>query len=162
MEGQGFVRVILICNPPPGGYSKDMMTSWGWIHVNYTSRSLICDHLFGQDGAILPARDTVSFPQIKFRQSSSDCTKIFSRWNYFLLRSVFMEPEKALTRMKTKKTKMLITFKNTFCSKSRQIKVKIKSLFWIWNLNLKCNQSIVVFSAFIQSGYRGTRYHFSI
>ena len=29
----------------------------------------------GQDGAILP----VSFPQIKFRQSSSECTKVFSR-----------------------------------------------------------------------------------
>ena len=38
--------------------------------------------------------------------------------------SVFMEPEKASTRMKTKKTKMLISFKNTFCSKNRQIKQK--------------------------------------
>ena len=38
--------------------------------------------------------------------------------------SVFMEPEKASTRMKTKKTKMLISFKNTFCSKNRQIKLK--------------------------------------
>ena len=28
----------------------------------------------------------VSFPQIKFRQSSSERTKVFSRWNYFLLR----------------------------------------------------------------------------
>ena len=41
--------------------------------------------------------------------------------------SVFMEPEKASTRMKTKKTKMLISFKNTFCSKNRQS--KHKSLF---------------------------------
>ena len=41
--------------------------------------------------------------------------------------SVFMEPEKASTRMKTEKTKMLISFKNTFCSKNRQI--KHKSLF---------------------------------
>ena len=41
--------------------------------------------------------------------------------------SVFMEPEKVSTRMKTKKTKMLISFKNTFCSKHRRI--KHKSLF---------------------------------
>ena len=41
--------------------------------------------------------------------------------------SVFMEPEKASTRMKTTKTKMLISFKNTFSSKNRQI--KHKSLF---------------------------------
>ena len=33
-----------------------------------------------------------------------------------------MEPEKASTRMKTKKTRMLIRFKNTFCSKNQQIK----------------------------------------
>ena len=38
--------------------------------------------------------------------------------------SAFMESEKASTRsrMKTKKTKMLISFKNTFCSKNRPIK----------------------------------------
>ena len=34
--------------------------------------------------------------------------------------SVFMKPEKASTRMKTKKTKMLMTFKNTFCNKNWQ------------------------------------------
>ena len=43
--------------------------------------------------------------------------------------SVVKEPEKASTRMKTKKTKMLISFKNTFGSKNRQI--KHKSLFRI-------------------------------
>ena len=37
--------------------------------------------------------------------------------------------------MKTKKTKTLISFKNTFCSKNRQI--KYKSLFEFENLNLK-------------------------
>ena len=47
----------------------------------------------------------------------------------------FMEPEKALTRMKTKKTKMLINFKNTFCSKNWQI--KHKSLFWIWKFEFE-------------------------
>ena len=31
-----------------------------------------------------------------------------------------MEPEKALTRMKVKKIKMLMSFKNTFCNKNRQ------------------------------------------
>ena len=49
---------------------------------------------------------------------------------------------------------------------------KHKSLFWIWkfeNLNLKfeiwiwnVTNQMIVFSAFIQSGYRGTHYHFSI
>ena len=45
-----------------------------------------------------------------------------------------MEPEKASTRMKTKETKML-SFKNTFCSKNRQI--KHKSLFWIWKFEFE-------------------------
>ena len=31
-----------------------------------------------------------------------------------------MEPEKASTRMKRKKTKMLMSFKNTFCNKNWQ------------------------------------------
>ena len=35
----------------------------------------------GQDGAILP----VSFPQIKFRQSSSECAKVFSNHNKEIL-----------------------------------------------------------------------------
>ena len=34
--------------------------------------------------------------------------------------SVIMEPEKASTRMKTKKTKMLVSFKSKFCDKNRQ------------------------------------------
>ena len=46
-----------------------------------------------------------------------------------------MEPEIASTRMKTKKAKMLISFKNTFCSKNRQI--KHKSLFWIWKFEFE-------------------------
>ena len=76
-----------------------------------------------------------------------------------------MEPEKASTRMKTKKTKMLISFKNKFCSKNRQI--KHKSLFWIWKFEFvfwiwNVINQMIVFSAFIQSGYRGTHYHFSI
>ena len=71
-----------------------------------------------------------------------------------------MEPGKASTRMKTKKTKMLISFKNTFCSKNRQtqkfvlnLKIwKLKFEIWIWNVT---NQ-VIVFSTFIQSGFRGT------
>ena len=56
-------------------------------------------------------------------------------------------------------------FKNTFCSKNRQI--KHKSLFWIWKFEFEIwiwnvTNQMIVFSAFIQSGYRGTRYHFSI
>ena len=44
-----------------------------------------------------------------------------------------MEPEKASPRMKTKKTKMLMSFQNTFWNKNRQTKKFV--------LNLKCNQS---------------------
>ena len=71
----------------------------------------------------------VSFPQIKFkfRQSSSRCTKVFFRRiifckdrKIFCYFSVFMEPEKASTRMETKKTKKLMSFINTFCNKNRQ------------------------------------------
>ena len=43
--------------------------------------------------------------------------------------SLSTEPEKASTRMKTKKTTMLISFKNTLCSKNRQ--TKHKNLFSI-------------------------------
>ena len=38
---------------------------------------------------------------------------------------IFKEPEKASTRMKTKKTKMLMSFKNMFCNKNG----KHKSLY---------------------------------
>ena len=58
---------------------------------------------------------------------SSRCTKAYFPEIIFFLGkkifcdfSVFMEPEKASTRMKTKKTKMLISFKNTFYNKNRQ------------------------------------------
>ena len=42
--------------------------------------------------------------------------------------SVFMGPEKASARMKTKKTKMLMSFKNTFCNKNRQTKKFVLNL----------------------------------
>ena len=88
----------------------------------------------------------VSFPQIKFCPSSSECTRVFFIFcqgkKMFCVFSVFMEPEKASTRMKTKKTKMLMSFKSTFCDKNRQTqKFVFKIWIWIWNLNLKCNQS---------------------
>ena len=44
-----------------------------------------------------------------------------------------MEPKRASTRMKTKKTKMLMSFKNTFCNNNRQTKV----CFEFENLSLK-------------------------
>ena len=64
-----------------------------------------------------------------------------------------MEPEKASARMKTKKTKMLMSFRNTFCKKNRQtqkfvlnLKIwKFEFAIWIWNVT---NQTIV-FSALI-------------
>ena len=53
-----------------------------------------------------------------------------------------MEPEKASTRMKTKKTKMLMSFKNTFCDKNWQTQKfvlnfkfsKFEFEIWIWNV----------------------------
>ena len=92
----------------------------------------------GQDGAILPERarwsDTarpglsVSFPQIKISpkfkrvHESFLSPKLFSAKakRFFCDFSVFMKPGKASTRMKTKKTKMLMSFKNTFSNKIRQ------------------------------------------
>ena len=69
----------------------------------------------------------VSFPQIKFRQVQANARKfsfaeiIFCQGKkIFCVFSVFMQPAKASTRMKTKKTKMLMSFKNTFCNKNRQ------------------------------------------
>ena len=48
--------------------------------------------------------------------------KLFSATvkRFFCVFSVFMELEKASTRMKTKKTKMLMSMKSTFCNKNRQ------------------------------------------
>ena len=59
-----------------------------------------------------------------------------------------------------------MSFKNTFCNKNRQTQKfvlnfniwKFELKIWIWNVT---NQ-MIVFSAFIQSGYRGTRHNFSI
>ena len=59
-----------------------------------------------------------------------------------------------------------MSFKNTFCNQNRQTQKFVLNLIiwkfefeiWIWNVT---NQ-MIVFSALIQSGYRGTRHHFSI
>ena len=62
----------------------------------------------------------------------------------FCVFSVYMEPEKTSTRMKTKKTKMLMSLKRKFCDKNRQAQkfvLNFKILILILNLNLKCNQS---------------------
>ena len=66
-------------------------------------------------------------PKFKRVHESFLSLKLFSAKVKRFFFSVFMEQEKASTRMKTKKTKMLISFKNTFCSKNRQNKQK--SLF---------------------------------
>ena len=47
-----------------------------------------------------------------------------------------MEPEKASTRMKTKKTKMLMSFKNTFCNKNRQTQKFVLNLK-IWKFEFE-------------------------
>ena len=88
----------------------------------------------GQDGAILPARDG-PFHSHKVQASAwefSFAEIIFCQGKkMFCVFSVFMEPEKASTRIKTKKTKMLISFKTTFCDKNRQTQKYV----------LNCNQS---------------------
>ena len=60
-------------------------------------------------------------PKFKQLHESFLSPKLFSaKVKRFFVISVFMEPEKASTRMKTKKTKMLMSFKNKFCKKNRQ------------------------------------------
>ena len=75
--------------------------------------------------------------------------------------SVFMGPEKASTRMKTKKTKMLMSFKNKFCNKNRQTQKFVLNLK-IWNLNFKCNRSTDCIFCIYPIRYRVTRHHFII
>ena len=136
-----------------------VVLNWSFTQINPWAGSL--QQILCSDWLLEGARwsDTarlglpVSFLQIKFRQNSSRCTKVFFCRNYFLLRlkdfcdfSVFMEPEKASTRMQTKKTKMLMSFKNNYVLQQKPANTKACFEFenwkiWIWNLNLKCNQS---------------------
>ena len=154
------VRNIIICQAPRAGSMLQILCS-DWLPERARWSDTACPGL------------PVSFPQIKFHQSSSECTKGFFPRNFFLLRwkdflwfLCLCGTRKASTRMKTKKTKLLMSLKNTFCNKNRQtqkfvlnLKIwKFKFEIWIWNVT---NQ-MVAFSAFIQSGYRGTRHHFSI
>ena len=59
-----------------------------------------------------------------------------------------------------------MSFKNTFYNKNRRTQKFVLNLR-IWNFEFEiliwnvANQ-LIAFSAFIQSGYRGTRHHFSI
>ena len=61
----------------------------------------------------------------------------------FCVFSVFMEPEKASTRMKQRKQKCWWVLKIRFVTKTdTKVCFEFKNLkIWIWNLNLKCNQS---------------------
>ena len=62
-----------------------------------------------------------------------------------------MRKLKASTRMKTKKTKMLMSFKNTFCNKNRQTKVKTQSDMKAWNAIYFTNQASLTLSRFIKT-----------
>ena len=76
-------------------------------------------------------------PKFKQVQESFLSPKLFSAIVKKKLRFLcLMEPEKASTRMKTKKTNIMTSFKNTFCNKNRQTQKFV--------LN-----EIIVFSAFI-------------
>ena len=82
---------------------------------------------------------TVRFvPANKISPKFKQVPKLFSAKLIFCDFSAFMEPEKASTGMKIKKTKMLMSFKNTFYNKKRPTQ-KLNLKIWIWNL--KCNQS---------------------
>ena len=63
-------------------------------------------------------------PKFKQVHESFLSPKIFSA-KIFCDFSVFMEPEKASTRMKTK---MLMSFKHTFCNKNRQTQKVVLNL----------------------------------
>ena len=61
-------------------------------------------------------------PNFQREHESFLSPKLFSAKikRFFVISLSFIEPQKASTRMKTKKTKMLMSFKNTFCNKNRQ------------------------------------------
>ena len=101
-----------------------MFIIWQAPRAGSMQRILCSDWLPEQakDGAILP----VSFPQIKFRQSSSECMKVFfspkllsAKVKRFFVISLSLWNQIALTRMKQRRQKTLISFKNTFCNKNR-------------------------------------------
>ena len=59
-----------------------------------------------------------------------------------------------------------MSFKNMFCNKNRQTQKFVLDLkiwkfefeIWIWNVT----SQMIIFSAFVQSGYRALCHHFSI
>ena len=65
----------------------DLLIIWQAPRAGSMRRVLRSDWLSEQASWSDTARPglPVSFPQIKFRQSSSGCTKVFFRQNYFLL-----------------------------------------------------------------------------
>ena len=105
-----------------------------WVIIclaRWTESRAVIGYPNGQDGAILPARDTGYVPQGKskarFPKSSFlvFALKIFSAtvkdFLWFLYRlSLKTRKLNASTRKKTKETKKLTSFMNLFCNKNRQ------------------------------------------
>ena len=92
-------------------------------------------------------------PKFKQVHESFLSPKLFSAKvkRFFCDFCVFMDTEKASTRMKTKKTKMLMSFKNTFCNKNRQTQkfvLNLKNWKFEFEISNVINQ-MIVFSAFI-------------
>ena len=104
----------------------------------------------------------VSFPQIKFCPSSSECTKVFfspkllsAKVKRCFLISLSLSNQENRQREWNKESKNV----DKFCNKNRQMQKFVLNLkIWIWDVT---NQ-MTVCSAFIQSGYRGKHHRFSI
>ena len=60
------------------------------------------------------------FKQVPVHESCLSLKLFSAKVKRFFVISVFIELEKASTRMKTMKTKMLMSFKSTCCNKNRQ------------------------------------------
>ena len=104
-------------------------------------------------------------PMFKRVHGSFLSPKIFSAKvkGFFVLSLSLWNQKKRQREWKQRKQKCWWVLKIHFATKTG----KHKSLFWTWKFEFeiwiwnKTNQMIVL-SAFIQSGYRGTRHHFSI
>ena len=90
------------------------------------------DYPRGQDGAILPAQDCPFCSRNKISPKSKGLHASFLSQNIFQVsKKIFFdfsvgmavenERTKSKMRMKTRKTKTLMSFKNTFCDKNWQI-----------------------------------------
>ena len=101
----------------------------------------------------------------KVQASARKFSKLFSAKvkRFFVFSLSLWNQKKRQLEWKQRKQKCWWVLKIPFATKTG----KHKSLFWIWKFEFEIwiwnvTNQMIVFSAFIQSGYRGTRHHFSI